>query len=262
MQDVYQWKKDKKILLYEEGNQIQVQIIRAGRNIQWGVLCRDYQTGGVSWKWEEEIYVAYLNTENALLFDKLSGDGRVVLAAGESFGSIRDIVITELAGEKTQLFVLYRVVEPKTGEEQILAVNPLGERKVQILMHTETRIEHYEIWQQGGVSYLVYKLATEHRPRIFAVDVSRLGDISLTEYILCKEQTMQELTIRCKENDKNFNQALKKMEREYEEKWKENAKTMEKRYKSQYEELSELAKGMQEEGRKWRELYYKSVTKD
>ena len=41
MQDVYQWKKDKKILLYEEGNQIQVQIIRAGRNIQWGVLCRD-----------------------------------------------------------------------------------------------------------------------------------------------------------------------------------------------------------------------------
>ena len=132
---------------------------------------------------------------------------------------------------------------------------------MQILMHTETRIEHYEIWQQGGVSYLVYKLATEHRPRIFAVDVSRLGDISLTEYILCKEQTMQELTIRCKENDKNFNQALKKMEREYEEKWKENAKTMEKRYKSQYEELSELAKGMQEEGRKWLELYYKSVTK-
>lgn len=37
---------------------------------------------------------------------------------------------------------------------------------------------------------------------------------------------------------------------------------MEQRYKQQYDELAKLTQGMQEEGRKWRELYYKSVTKD
>ena len=32
--------------------------------------------------------------------------------------------------------------------------------------------------------------------------------------------------------------------------------------KKKYDELAKLTQGMQEEGRKWRELYYKSVTKD
>lgn len=72
-------------------------------------------------------------------------------------------------------------------------INPLGERKVQRLVYGTERIERYEILQHGEVSYLLYKLATEAKPRIYAVDVSRLGDISLSEYILCKEQTMQEL---------------------------------------------------------------------
>ncbi|MGN0367581.1 MAG: hypothetical protein ACI4EK_02270 [Wujia sp.] len=63
------------------------------------------------------------------------------------------------------------------------------------------QIESYEIINRDGVSYLLYKLESESRPRMYAVDLSRLGDISLTEYILCKEKTMQELMERCKEGD-------------------------------------------------------------
>ena len=201
MEAVYRRKGDKRILLYEEGNQILAQVIGAGRAIQWGSLCRDYHSCGVSRLWEEEIYVAYVNTENVLMWDKLFTEGRLMLVKGETWGSLSDVKIAPLAGDRTQLYVWYRMAEAENGTDSLYAINPLGERKVQRLVHGTGRIERYEILQHGEVSYLLYKLETEAKPRIYAVDVSRLGDISLSEYILCKEQTMQELEKRCKEND-------------------------------------------------------------
>lgn len=262
MEAVYRRKGDKRILLYEEGNQILAQVIGAGRAIQWGSLCRDYHSCGVSRLWEEEIYVAYVNTENVLMWDKLFAEGRLMLVKGETWGSLSDVKIAPLAGDRTQLYVWYRMAEAENGTDSLYAINPLGERKVQRLVHGTGRIERYEILQHGEVSYLLYKLATEAKPRIYAVDVSRLGDISLSEYILCKEQTMQELEKRCKENDKSYNEAIRKMQEDYESRLKSTVKNMEQRYKQQYDELTKLTQGMQEEGRKWRELYYKSVTKD
>lgn len=81
---------------------------------------------------------------------------------------------------------------------------------MQMLLQSENQIEHYEIMKHGGVSYLIYKLQSEHKPHIFAVDVTHLGDISLTEYILCKEKTMEELKLRCKENERNIKKACKR----------------------------------------------------
>ena len=75
MEAVYRWKGDKRILLYEEGNQILAQVIGTGRTVQWGSLCRDYHSCGVSLFWEDEIYVAYVNTENVLMWDKLFAEG-------------------------------------------------------------------------------------------------------------------------------------------------------------------------------------------
>ena len=244
MEAVYRWKGDKRILLYEEGNQILAQVIGTGRTVQWGSLCRDYHSCGVSLFWEDEIYVAYVNTENVLMWDKLFWD----------YGEGLELRRIKSSG--------YLMADPGNGTDSLYVINPLGERKVQRLVYGTERIERYEILQHGEVSYLLYKLATEAKPRIYAVDVSRLGDISLSEYILCKEQTMQELEKRCKENDKNYNEAIRKTQEDYESRLKSTVKNMEQRYKQQYDELAKLTQGMQEEGRKWRELYYKSVTKD
>lgn len=116
------------------------------------------------------------------------------------------------------------MADPGNGTDSLYVINPLGERKVQRLVYGTERIERYEILQHGEVSYLLYKLATEAKPRIYAVDVSRLGDISLSEYILCKEQTMQELEKRCKENDKNYNEAIRKTQEDYESRLKSTVK--------------------------------------
>lgn len=64
------------------------------------------------------------------------------------------------------------------------------------------QIESYEIVNRDGVSYLLYKLESERQPRMYALNLSQLGDISLKEYILCKEKTMRELMERCREGDK------------------------------------------------------------
>lgn len=262
MEAVYRWKGDKRILLYEEGNQILAQVVGTGRTVQWGSLCRDYHSCGASLLWENEIYVAYVNTENVLMWDKLFAEGRLVLVKDGLWGSISDVTIAPVVGERTLLYVWYCMQGAENGRYDLCVIDPLGERKVQRLVQGVGRIEHYEILQHGEVSYLLYKLERETKPRIFAVDVSRLGDISLSEYILCKEQTMQELEKRCKENDKNFHEAVEQTQADYEKRLKTTVKSMEQRYKQQYDELAKLTQGMQEEGRKWRELYYKSVTKD
>lgn len=54
--------------------------------MQWGSLCRDYHSCGVSLFWEDEIYVAYVNTENVLMWDKLFAEGRLVLVKGDDWG--------------------------------------------------------------------------------------------------------------------------------------------------------------------------------
>ncbi|MGN0390671.1 MAG: hypothetical protein ACI4L2_07635 [Wujia sp.] len=262
MEAVYRKRDGKRLILYDEENQIFVSELGRSHTMRRGILCRDYGSCGISAQWMDEIYVAYMNMEYALVWDKLFAQERITLAAGEVFGSITNVKIAELLGEKNEIYVFYQKTERKTGTDMLYVISPLGERKVQMLLQSEKRIEHYEIVQHGGVSYLIYKLQSEHKPRIFAVDVSRLGDISLTEYILCKEKTMQELEIRCKENDRNYQKAIKGKQQEYEDRLKEKVKDIEQRYKKQYNELAQLAKGMQEEGRKWQELYYKSVTKN
>ena len=63
-------------------------------------------------------------------------------------------------------------------------------------VYSKSLIENYELLWHGGISYLIYKLHGESKPKAYAVDVSSLGDISIEEYILCKEKTMEELMIR------------------------------------------------------------------
>ena len=149
MEAVYRWKGDKRILLYEEGNQILAQVIGTGRTVQWGSLCRDYHSCGVSLFWEDEIYVAYVNTENVLMWDKLFAEGRLVLVKGDDWGSISTVRIAPVAGERTQLYVWYRMADPGNGTDSLYVINPLGERKVQRLVYGTERIERYEILQHG-----------------------------------------------------------------------------------------------------------------
>ena len=59
----------------------------------------------------------------------------------------------------------------------------------------------------------MYKLQGVRKPRTYAVDITRLGDISLSEYILCKEKTLEELKIRCKKNNNNYKYANKNTKR-------------------------------------------------
>lgn len=262
MEAIYKRYDGKKYVIYDEGNQLVVSVLGASRSVQWGVLCRDYHSCAVSYRKEDVIYVAYLNVDNTLYFDRLFQEGRLALVSGELLGNISNVQIEELQGEKSDIYVLYQHLDQETGTHAICAINPLGERKNQVIMTSKERIEHYRVVVHNGVSYLEYKLLSEPKSKIYAIDRNRLGDISLTEYILCKEKTIEELSRRCKEGDREFQRALREKQKEYETKLRDTTKEMEREYKEQYNELSKLAKGMQEEGRKWRELYYKSVTKN
>lgn len=64
-------------------------LLGQARTVQWGSLCRDYHSCGASLLWENEIYVAYVNTENVLMWDKLFAEGRLVLVKDGLWGVSR-----------------------------------------------------------------------------------------------------------------------------------------------------------------------------
>lgn len=262
METAYKYIDGRRLFLYDEGNRIVVSLVGTGRNIQWGVVCRDYQSNLTSFQLGEEIFVAYVNLENNLCFTRVFDAESITLALEETVGVISDVQMVYIQGEKSELYVAYRNQNPKKDYNCICVINPLGERKNQILIREKDRIEGFDFLLINGESCLVYRVSSNPYVTIMAIDLNRLGDISLTKKILCKEQTMEELTKRCKETDKDFQKALKDKEKEYEKRLMETVKTIEKRYKEQYDELAKLAKGMQEEGIKWRKLYYENVTKN
>ena len=70
---------------------------------------------------------------------------------------------------------------------------------------------------------------------------------------------------KLREEQEKYRMEIKKntemLENNYSKKLDERLHNVEEHYKKQYEELSEMTREIQEEGKKWRELYYKSVKK-
>ena len=56
-------------------------------------------------------------------------------------------------------------------------------------------------------------------------------------------------------------QSLHKAQEVYDNMLQSEMSRMEEQYKKQYDELAKLTKEIQEEGKRWRELYYKNVKK-
>lgn len=260
MEYIYGLSDNKKAVIFNEGNNIFLGIMSINKMTQWSVIAKDYRLGLNSCIFQDSIYVVYVTTSNELVWQKVGGDNRLVIFSkvGESIDiyNIKIIIINE------EIYLMYQSKNLVTGAFEIRYILPKAEENGKVVISVEERIEDYDVFRINYEWFIFYKTKGENTPKIFIMNMEEMGGINnMEEYILCKLNSVTELEEKCKTNEHHFNNTIKKMENDFEKRLKKTVEFLENEYKKQYDELSEMTKEIQDEGKKWRELYYKSVKK-
>lgn len=256
MENVYLTVGGRRLVVFDEGNNINLVHIAGPRKLQWNTIRRDYASDIYSSSYNGRICLVYVNTANELVWDVIGNDNRIVLSINrENAARIKNVRIYSIDGN---MVVTYQAKNSENGMDEIIYVLPEGERKGKVLV-AGTDIEDYFVVEDGEESLLRYKLRDEEGYRTYTIKLNKLGDINLEQYVICKARVMRELENSCEllrtETAKKIEEANQKKDDIMCEKLGE----MEEKYKQQYNELVSLTREIQEEGRHFRELYYRSI---
>lgn len=270
MEYIFSLKNGIKVVIYTEGNNIIVNYLSSGRMVRAGILFNNYRLGLTSIIKDDEIYMAYVSVENELVWDKLGSDNPIVLYAdkGEQW-MIDKIFIKEYQGA---LLLFYMVVNHMEKQSEIKYILPYGERKSRIILSNKDVLIDYDVGNMFSKYYLWYREKKDSVPNFFIMNLEDINDIKIKEIFIeetPKEKIKEYYEIntekKLREEQEKYRMEIKKntemLESNYSKKLDERLHNVEKHYKKQYEELSEMTREIQEEGKKWRELYYKSVKK-
>lgn len=261
MEYIYAMSGGRKAVIYDEGNNILLAFLNRGRSAQWVIVERDYHSNLAVGQFGGELYISYISVAHELVWKKIGEEGRLVLFADVN----RAFQLSDLniVGLREVQYIFYRFFNPSAGTEEIRYVNPDGDRKSTVLLSEgramyDCRIEYVE-----GRIYLSYKCGDEQngQQKNFIVTMEENGRHRLEEYVLCRQTTLTELEERCRTTDEQYNKEIKEKQKEYEKRLKDEIRNVEQRYKKQYDELADLTKQIQKEGRTWRDLYHKSIQK-
>ncbi len=259
MEYIYGLSDNRKAIIYNEGNNIVFGILGINRIVQWSVVARDYRLGLNSCSFKGSIYIVYVTTSNELVWQKVGGDGRLVVFS--KVGETIDVYNIKTALIKDELYLLYQSKNSVTGAFEIRYILPKLEENSKTLISTDERIEDYEILHLRENLCFRCKIWGKEKTRIFIMNPEEIDDINIEEYILCKLDSVTKLEEQCKLSEENYKSAIKKLDKDWERKLKKTVEILETDYKKQYDDLSKMTMDIQEEGKKWRELYYKSVKK-
>ena len=242
MEEIFYDNNGRRILIYDDKNTVVINYIHANKVVTYGVLCKDYHSELQCYSKDDRIFIAYITVENQLVWDELGKESRLVLFGDkdELWNMTRVRIIDYMKGNI--LFVKAR--NTTSGREEIRYVFLDGDRKGNVLVSTMKKIEWYEILVKDGDYYLIYKVEKQTISKIFIMSMSSFGDINIEEYIMCKSQTVE---------------LLKERIDTIEDTHKREVADIVEKYKKQYNELVDVTKQIQEEGKKWRDLYYKNV---
>jgi len=230
MEYVFSEKSGIKLVIWDEGNNIIVSYISGGRVIKSGILHKNYRTGLCCAKQDDDIYVAFVSVENELVWNRLLGGEPLILFSDKSENwQIYDLnIIVNSKG----VVLFYETFNQKENQTEIKYILPYGERRGKLLCALSDKLNEYKIFFMGDRWYLWYITEDKKTSKFFIMNMERISDITISECFLTLEGDFE---IRL-HNVENY-------------------------YKNKYDELYSMTKEIQEEGKKWRELYYKNVKK-
>lgn len=259
MQKIFMSADDRRVAVMDNGNNINIVFIAGKRNIRWFHYRNDYHSQLCGTQCNGKIGLAYINVSNELVWDVVGADERIILLSDlGNIWNVRNMCLAQM-NEKNILF--YKANNPVNGNCELIYTYPDGERKGRTLVSGNSNIENYHVFFDGEKNILKYRLQGEAGFKWFVMNTDKPDEIRLEEYVLSSVHSISEIEERCRLREKEFEKERDRLREEFDKNLKSQADEMERKYKKQYDELSEFAKQLQEEGKKWRELYYKSVNK-
>ncbi|MGN0436146.1 MAG: hypothetical protein ACI4D8_05935 [Wujia sp.] len=237
-------------------------IMGNGRAVIREVLENDYDKGLNAIAIGDNIYISYITFSGKLVAIDMSGDRRVILCV--DCDNIRDMENIGIIAIENEVFILYKISYPD-GDAEIRYVTAKQGSPSQILYsnHNTFRYSliHEEIGEDGETGNYYINIIEKDSPKIRRFKLLKRGNgiIDCDEYLIVRRETIDELNKKCLINAEECNRKLKAQQRENDERIKRKLKEQEKRFKKQYDQLSEMAKNIQDDGRRWRDLYYRST---
>lgn len=207
-------------IIYDEGNQILLLFLYRGKIIHQAILEREYHSELHAFLYENKIYLAYVTVSNAIAWMEVGGNGRRILYATDNpMCYVENLCMLVMDGKLVLFFE--SEIEDK-GLCRMLYNLPLGNRKSFVLGE----------WKQNVTCSL----------------------LSLGGHIICSvTKGEDEKLYQIKENDaKRYTLEEIVLNGAHDVKQEQ----IEADFVKQYNELVEFTKQLQEEGKKWRDMYY------
>lgn len=257
-------RKNGNIYAFSEGNIIYVINVNATGNVFVRPYFKDYARKLAVLFLEQDIALAYITVSNELAYASKPGQHKMIIETDPN----GIILFLTLINQKGQPLLIY--TERIGDETRITYVYPELQRKGKVLISMDDEIEIMHVYWDGENNILKYRLKKNGELKQFIINEKALGSISLDKYIICKEEALSEIERKCKLSEQKFKseseKLIKEVEKKYKDKlhaiekqYKENVTAIEKQYKEKYDELAKLTSEIQEEGKRWRTLYYKCI---
>lgn len=281
----------RRVLVYDDGNNLNLNLIGNRIGMRGNIIERDYLSQLSAYCDGRILYIVYFSILGQLIFKSVdfSGvrDNKIVLFDDRenrwNIGNLR------LIYGKNEIYVFYQVINPASQKYEVRYIKPDGDRKSNVLFSQDNKFYVEQMYVEGKNTPICEFDFGETQHIVVVLDSNNCvsGDL--------KEEKRRYEANKCKMEEENkmlkneiedyrsqikiceekiqknalfYENELDKMKSENEIKVENIRKTLENQYKqaeekyvSQYNELSSLVKDIQEEGKRWRELYYKSIKK-
>ena len=259
MEYIFETEKGRRVIIYDEGNNIYMNVISGNKNIFWGILARDYHSGLKCSKVGDDIYMVYLTIGKEIVWSMPGKDNSLILYAERESDKIIDgFNIVEF---EKNIFLFYRVRNIKREFTEIRYIMPKLDRLEKILLSLEGDVEEYKIYELANKLHLYCRLVKDDFDKYFIVNKKEKNDINIEEYVYLSKDKFDGDKVKNKELEQECLKKLDEVKKDYEKELKNKLEEVENNYRNQYNELAKLTKEIQEEGKKWRTLYYEKGRK-
>ncbi len=210
--------ENKRVLIFDEGNNVNLLLFVSARNIRLLNIINDYHRNLIFTEYAGEVYLAYISVGRELIVYNLNTERKMVL-----YKDTADLLnISNLSFVKCEdgLYVLYKA---KIGKEiSIRYISVIsGSDSISIM---SGMIKDYNLYNVLS-NYIMSVTYEKNQEKNYRLEISK-DEFDLKE--IYEKHDVEKM--------------IKKQREEFKEK---------------YDELASFSKEMQEEGKRWRDMYYR-----
>ncbi len=273
METVFSDRDGIKNVIFDYGNNLMLGQVAVGRQVQWLILAKDYASDMKFIRIRGIGYMVYITTENQLVWHQVGVTERIVL--NTVLSEVLEIDNINIISIDNGIYVIYRMHNISENKWELRYINPLGKRKSKALISTKEKILDYKVFNINENNLLSYRLQGDKKSLYYQIKIAEERELGVYD-IACLESKDKELESLKRELDyinedksrlEDLLDELKKKEsvekstiKDYENRLRLTEEKLED-YIKQYNELTKLTQEIQAEGKRWRELYYRSTGK-